>query len=100
MKAASVIAMRVLPPPKPLSVPEAQPPPSCMPTPKRKAPRATETPTGATAPERPWPKALPWASSGAKTMLASASIRSCARTPAPRPSTSRRRVDEAKPKSA
>ena len=55
---------------------------------------------GASAPASPWPKALPWASSGAKARLAAASIRSWARTPAPRRSTSRRRVDAAKPNSA
>jgi hypothetical protein len=46
MKKNSVTSMRVLPPPTLNSVPEAQPPPSCMPRPKMNAPTATPTPIG------------------------------------------------------
>jgi hypothetical protein len=46
MKKNSVITMRVLPPPTLNSVPDAQPPPSCMPRPKMNAPAATPTPIG------------------------------------------------------
>ncbi len=42
MNAASVTSIRVLPPPTAKSVPEAQPPPSCMPRPKMNAPTITE----------------------------------------------------------
>jgi len=38
--------MRVEPPPVVNSVPEAQPPPSCIPTPKAKAPMAELRPIG------------------------------------------------------
>ena len=56
MKKNSVTTMRVLPPPTLKSVPEAQPPPSCMPMPKMNAPAATPTPTGDTDPRSGWPK--------------------------------------------
>src|SRR5664280_264111 len=50
MKNSSVRTILVLPPPTENKVPDAQPPPSCMPTPKRKDPTATDTPTGETNP--------------------------------------------------
>jgi len=56
MKNSSVTSIRVLPPPAANSVPEAQPPPSCMPTPNKKAPKATEMPGGATKPLTVWSK--------------------------------------------
>ena len=46
MKKTSVTSMRVEPPPTVNSVPEPQPPPSCMPRPNMAAPSSTETPTG------------------------------------------------------
>ena len=96
MKAANVTAMRTLPPPTVNSVPEAQPPPSCMPMPNRKAPAITLTPSGASAPLRPRSAA----SSGANTALAAASMTICARSPAPRPSAMKRRNALVKPNSA
>ena len=50
MNAASVASMRVLPPPAVYNVPDAHPPPSCIPTPNMNAPTITETPTGDTDP--------------------------------------------------
>ena len=50
MKNNNVISMRVLPPPTLNSVPDAHPPPSCMPSPKMNAPAATPTPIGDTEP--------------------------------------------------
>ena len=47
-KKTSVTIIRVLPPPTANSVPDAQPPPSCMPMPKMKEPTMTEVPTGYT----------------------------------------------------
>src|ERR1700689_5215169 len=44
MKKASVTNMRELPPPAVYSVPDAQPPPSCMPSPNKNAPTRTDTP--------------------------------------------------------
>ena len=56
MKNASVITMRVLPPPTVNSVPEPQPPPSCMPTPKMNAPATMPRFIGCThAPAPPQP---------------------------------------------
>src|SRR5437667_127208 len=46
MNASSVTSIRVLPPPAVYNVPDAQPPPNCMPTPNRNAPAITDTPTG------------------------------------------------------
>ena len=45
-KNSSVTALRVEPPPAVNSVPEAQPPPSCIPMPNMKAPRAEARPIG------------------------------------------------------
>ena len=53
MNASSVTTIRVLPPPTLKSVPDAQPPPSCMPTPKMKAPMTTGRPGGCTRPVEP-----------------------------------------------
>ncbi len=50
MNISSVTIMRVFPPPTANSVPDAQPPPSCIPTPKMNAPAITETPAGDTEP--------------------------------------------------
>ena len=50
MKKAKVTSIRVLPPPAVYSVPEAQPPPSCMPRPNMNAPAKTETPTAPYSP--------------------------------------------------
>jgi hypothetical protein len=100
IKNASTINMRVLPPPAVNSVPDAQPPPSCMPMPKMNAPASTDSPAGDTEPRSGWPNALPPASSGKNTTHASASINICARTPAPRRSLMRTRNDEVKPNAA
>ena len=56
MKKNSVISIRVLPPPTLKSVPDAQPPPSCMPRPKMNAPAATPTPTGEIEPRSGLPE--------------------------------------------
>ena len=100
MKKNRVISMRVLPPPTLNSVPDAQPPPSCMPRPKRNAPAATPTPTGETDPRTAWPKTLPAASSGKNTAQVIASINICARRPAPRRSAMNSRHAEVKPNAA
>ena len=54
MKKARVISMRALPPPAVNSVPEAQPPPSCMPTPNMKAPTITPVPAEPAVFYRDW----------------------------------------------
>ena len=100
MKKNSVISMRVLPPPTLNSVPDAQPPPSCMPRPKMNAPAATPTPIGDTEPRSGWPKNVPAASSGKNTAQVIASISICARRPAPRRSEMNTRHDEVKPNAA
>ncbi len=100
MNAASVTSIRVLPPPTAKSVPEAQPPPSCMPRPKMNAPTITETPMGDTEPRIVCPKSVPPASSGKNTAHVSASITICARSPAPRRSAMKTRQDEVKPNAA
>ena len=64
MKNSRVTSIRALPPPTVNRVPEAQPPPSCMPMPKMKAPTITEVPTGETKPLTGWPNRLPAASAG------------------------------------
>src|SRR5476649_2629044 len=50
MKKNSVTNIRALPLPTVNNVPEAQPPPNCMPMPKINAPNTTDTPAGATSP--------------------------------------------------
>ena len=100
MKKNSVTSMRALPPPTLNSVPEAQPPPSCMPSPKMNAPAATPTPAGETDPRSGWPMNEPAASSGKNTAQVSASINICARRPAPRRSEIKTRQDEVKPNAA
>src|SRR5207248_7861565 len=55
MNAASVASIRVFPPPVVYSVPDAHPPPSCMPTLYLNAPTTTETPTGDTDPRTACP---------------------------------------------
>jgi hypothetical protein len=42
----SVTTIRVLPPPTLKSVPDAQPPPNCIPMPKMNAPASTAVPAG------------------------------------------------------
>ena len=84
MKNSRVTSIRALPPPTVNRVPEAQPPPSCMPMPKMKAPTITEVPTGETKPLTGWPNRLPAASAGKNSSTATASITICARSPAPR----------------
>ncbi len=92
--------MRVEPPPATNSVPEAQPPPICMPTPNRNAPSAEARPIG---------RMFPWAfspSAGPNAIIGkvSAQVRPissiCARRPAPRPSREKRRQAAVKPKLA
>ncbi len=48
MKKTSVITIRVEPPPTTNSVPEPQPPPSCIPAPNRNAPTTRLTDSGCT----------------------------------------------------
>ncbi len=100
MKNARVISMRALPPPAVNRVPEAQPPPSCMPTPNRKAPNTTDTPMGATKPDTGWPNRLPAPSAGKNSSTAMASITICARRPRPRRSLMNTRQAAVKPKAA
>ena len=100
MKKNNVISMRVLPPPTLNSVPDAQPPPSCMPTPKMNAPAATPMPTGDTDPRKVCPQNDPAASSGKNTTHVTASISICARRPAPRRSAMKTRHDEVNPNAA
>ena len=100
MNAARVTTMRVLPPPTVNRVPDAHPPPSCMPTPNRNAPTSTEVPAGAIAPPTGRPNRLPEASTGRKITLASASITICARRPAPLPPVRKLRHAEVNPNCA
>ena len=100
MKNSSVTSMRVLPPPTVYSVPEAQPPPSCMPMPKIKAPTTTEVPAGDTRPETGVPNSVPVARAGKNNATPTASMIICARRPAPRPSAMKTRQAEVKPKAA
>ena len=90
--------MRTLPPPAVNSVPEAQPPPSCMPMPKINEPITTDTLTGETLPSIGWPTSVPLASAGKNNKQALPSIIICARKPALRPSASNTRNAEVKPK--
>lgn len=83
--------MRALPPPSANSVPEPQPPASCMPTPNMKAPIATEAPTGAKLPVTGRPSTSPAASAGTKSAVAAASISNWARMPSARRPSSRSR---------
>ncbi len=50
MKKASVMTIRVDPPPTVKSVPEPHPPPSCIPSPNANEPTITATPNGKTNP--------------------------------------------------
>ena len=100
MNAARATAMRTLPPPTVNRVPEAQPPPNCMPMPNRNAPTSTEIPTGAMAPATGRPNNVPPAITGRKMTLASASMTIWARSPAPRPSDRKSRHAEVNPNSA
>ena len=99
-KNTRVTSMRLRPPPTVKRVPEAQPPPSCMPRPKRKAPTVTETPTGAMKPPAGRPKRLPAAMIGRKQAVVRASMIIWARSPAPRPSAMKTRQAPVKPKLA
>ncbi len=85
MKNTSVTSMRAEPPPTVNSVPEPQPPPSCMPRPNIVAPTSTETPTGANAPTNGCPPRLPAASSGMMAIAATPIISICARMAAAAP---------------
>ena len=100
MKKNSVISMRVLPPPTLKSVPDAQPPPSCMPRPKMNAPAATPTPIGEIEPRTVWPNTDPDASNGKNTAQVMASISICARKPAPRRSAMNTRHADVNPNAA
>ena len=100
MKNSSVTTMRVLPPPTANSVPEAQPPPSCMPMPNRKAPSKTEMPGGDTKPLTGWPNRVPAARKGKNSSTPAASINICARSPATRRSDTKTRQAWVKPKEA
>ncbi|GAB7537298.1 hypothetical protein BGC_35160 [Burkholderia sp. 3C] len=100
MNASSVTIIRVLPPPTVYSVPEAQPPPSCMPTPKMNAPTITEVPAGDTSPVTGWPNSEPADSAGKNSSTPIASISICARRPAPRPSAMNTRHADVKPNAA
>ncbi len=100
MKKINVTIMRVLPPPTVYSVPEAQPPPSCMPMPKMKAPTMTDVPAGCTSPVTGLPNSVPPASAGKNSTTPTANISICARRPAPRPSAMNTRQADVKPKAA
>ena len=99
MKAASVMTMALCPLPTANSVPEAQAPPSCIPTPKRKAPMSTPAPMGASeAAGATPPYDAPVARIGANRVAATASISMCARRPAPWRTEASWRQAEVKPK--
>ena len=100
MKASSVTSMRTLPPPTVNRVPEAQPPPSCMPTPNRNAPAMMELLSGATEPRSAVPQISPEASNGMNTATVTPSITICARTPALRRSVIIARHAAVNPKAA
>ncbi len=100
MKNSKVTSIRALPPPTVNSVPEAQPPPSCMPIPKMKAPTITDVPAGDTSPFTGSPNSVPAASAGKNSSTAMASITICARKPAPRRSRMNTRQAEVKPNAA
>ena len=99
MKNSSVTSIRVLPPPTANSVPEAQPPPSCVPMPNKKAPKAAETLSGETKPLTVWSKKVPLASTGKNNRQAVPSVIICARKPALRRSASSTRKADVKPNS-
>src|SRR5438132_6906428 len=99
-KPGSVSTMGGGPAPRWKSVPDPQPPPSCIPMAKTNAPISTERLAGATAPPRARPKASPAARSGAKSTVATASISICARMPRPSPRVTRARKAAVKPKAA
>ncbi len=99
-KKRSVTSMRALPPPAVNSVPEAQPPPICMPMPNRKAPTTTPVESGETRPLTGLPNSVPAPSAGKNRTTASASIAICARRPRPRRSRMKTRQAEVKPKAA
>ena len=98
MKKTSVTSMRDEPPPTVNSVPDPQPPPSCMPSPNIVAPTITETPTGPIAPTSAWSPRLPAAINGIIATAATPIISICARMPRPRRSTTIRRHPPVKPK--
>ena len=100
MKAASVMSMRALPPPAVNKVPEAQPPPSCMPRPNRKAPQITARLSGETLPRRAMPPISPWAIRGVNTSTVTAIMIICARSPALCPLLATSRQAAVKPKAA
>src|SRR5450830_1116980 len=100
IKKNSVTNMRALPPPTVNRVPDAQPPPNCMPMPKMNAPNTTDTPAGATSPTTGRPNNVPAPSAGKNNSTATASITICARKPAPRRSLINTRQAEVKPKAA
>jgi hypothetical protein len=100
IKAMRVMIMRVLPPPTVYKVPEAQPPPSCMPMPKMKAPTITEVPAGDTRPATGVPNRVPADSAGKNSATPTASMSICARRPSPRPSAMKTRQADVKPKAA
>ncbi len=100
IKNTSVISMRALPPPAVNSVPDAQPPPSCIPTPKINAPTNTEIPMGETKPRTSVPNRLPAPSAGKNSTTAIASMTICARSPRPRRSVINTRHAAVKPNAA
>ncbi len=73
-KNSRVTSIRALPPPAVNRVPEAQPPPSCMPMPNRKAPITTEVDSGETLPRTASPNRLPAPRAGKNSSTARASI--------------------------
>src|SRR5699024_199235 len=101
MKKINVMNMTERPPPMAYNVPDAQPPPSCMPTPTRNAPTITLTPTGDTYPATSAPKnEMPKARIGANNMVAAPSITICARIASPLPTDMRHLKAEVKPNRA
>lgn len=101
MKKINVTNITVRPPPIAYRVPEAHPPPSCMPIPNKKAPTIKLTPTGETYPETGPPKKdTPNARIGANNVTATASINICARIACPLPTDVKRRNADVNPKRA
>lgn len=101
IKNNSVINITERPPPTAYKVPEAQPPPSCMPMPNKKAPTIKLTPTGETLPVASAPKnVVPIARIGANKEQATASMTIWARIAWPLPTEARRRKADVKPKRA
>ena len=99
-KNKSVTSIRALPPPTVYNVPDAQPPPSCMPIPKIKAPIMTDMETGLTLPLTGLPNNSPAPKAGKNSRTAKASIIICARKPRPRRSLIKTRQLEVKPNEA